>query len=211
MRIHTNTLSYEDIRAAFNDEKRARRIYHGTVIEIMGHGSRSHARAFEIKLSGSGDPGQKLGNSGQYGASDDYAATFDEWGWLLSALFAKDAELIPLHNLDVMTVGTGAYAIYDGRGEFNRKTGNTYRSDLAESIAEHGDLYPWIESRTNRLGRRGFARSDMGSGYRWPQSHQEAARAWFNDGATTMRSGLSIKYAPRTAEWARAFYAGEVR
>ncbi len=77
MRIHTS-LNHSDLY----DAARAARVGFTTLTE---HKSRSHVRAFEIKLTGSSSYRQNFG--------DDYAATWDEWGIFLAVLFERDADI----------------------------------------------------------------------------------------------------------------------
>jgi len=49
-------------------------------------GSRTHARAFEVRLTGTGG----RSNTGLYGSGDFDGATWDEWGAFFGALFDAD-------------------------------------------------------------------------------------------------------------------------
>ena len=80
MRIHTN-LSYADFRQAVR-EGAAWGVWPETFRE---HGSRKRERAFEVKLSGNSTR-RRNDNSGEF------AATWDEWGLVLAAIFAADPE-----------------------------------------------------------------------------------------------------------------------
>jgi hypothetical protein len=84
MRIHTEA-TFQDILAAIGKA-------HAYGVRLSEHGSRTHARAFDIKLEGSSKRRPNGGTSrGQ--ASDlgtDYAATWDEWGVFLAAIYAVD-------------------------------------------------------------------------------------------------------------------------
>lgn len=81
MRIHTDTLTDQDIRDA------ARRagvdLYRMTV-----HGSRKRARAYDVILEGTGRTGTRYGQN-----TDMVAATWDEWGIFLAELFRRDDRL----------------------------------------------------------------------------------------------------------------------
>lgn len=119
MRLHTNTLDMSDVHKALKTAKD-----NGTVAEhihfeaFSQHGSRSHARAFEIQLGTySKLPGDKrrYKNSGQYGASNIYAATYDEWGYFIKELFELDPELV--------------FGNYRGLEDFNRQTKYAYAKD----------------------------------------------------------------------------------
>lgn len=80
MRIHTN-LDRDQI--ATLPRKSGAPIRFQTLTE---HGSRTHARSFEVRLEGTGG----LSNTGRYGAGDYSGATWDEWGAFFGALFAAD-------------------------------------------------------------------------------------------------------------------------
>ena len=85
MMIHTNVLTRDEIAAA------ARRA--GVSFERLEQkGSRKRARKFDVILEGSGRTGGAWGNSGSYGAAQYVAATWDEWGVFLAALFTADPE-----------------------------------------------------------------------------------------------------------------------
>jgi hypothetical protein len=77
MRIHTDHLEYRD----FHNAARKAGVW---LPSITQYGSRTHARSFDVKLSG----------SSPYRTADgqDQAATWDEWGVFLAALFAHDSE-----------------------------------------------------------------------------------------------------------------------
>lgn len=55
------------------------------------HGGPGFAYALEIQLEAlTRDRGRRAGNSGSYGAGENYAATYDEWGFFLAALYRMD-------------------------------------------------------------------------------------------------------------------------
>lgn len=80
MRIHTNLdfLQMLDVRT----DSGAPIGYE----DITEHGSRTHAWAFDVRLTGSGG----RNNTGLYGAGDYDGATWDEWGAFFGALYAAD-------------------------------------------------------------------------------------------------------------------------
>jgi hypothetical protein len=61
---------------------------HGAVIvsAVDEFGSRSHAHAWDVKLSGDGSAQRHKAN----GRRDDFAASYDSWGWFLSFLYEID-------------------------------------------------------------------------------------------------------------------------
>jgi hypothetical protein len=116
MRLHTNSLEWSDLYKALNSAKGKGLVAsHIEFVTSSSHGSRTHNRAFEIQLGTdtkiSGDK-RRYKNSGQYGASNVYAATYDEWGWFIKELFTLDNEL-----------SFGHYKSFD---DFNRMTENKY-------------------------------------------------------------------------------------
>lgn len=190
MRIHSNTLTTANFYGALRIEKDAgriaRHVYFKTLTE---HGSKSHGAAFEIGLEAiHRDRGRRAGNSGSYGAMDDgsFAATYDEWGWLLSALFEIDP---------AMLCGSPRYPAYRDRDDFDEKTGLSYRpAALLESLRVDGDPFPYVSGRGSKsklgsvIGRRGAQRISEADG---------RGRIW-------------AVYKPRTIEFVEALAAGEV-
>ena len=85
------------------------------------HGSRSRARAFEIKLradTGADRFGQtrRARNTGRYGAdSYDVAATYDEWGILIAELLRVDEDAV--------------FGPYKGRDDFDTQTNYEFATD----------------------------------------------------------------------------------
>ena len=107
MRLHTDVLTEQDIRDAAKG---------GTIAfdRLTEHGSRSHKRAFEVKLTGSGTHT----NSGRYGANTwEQAATWDEWGIFLGRLYEADRNLL---------VGSAKNPIYEDRDDFHEMTNSRF-------------------------------------------------------------------------------------
>ena len=163
MRLHTDKLSITDLYNALKAEQDAGRIAKTVGFKILTqHGSRSHATAFEVQLDSydrvQGD-GRKRGNSGSFGSADDgyYAATYDEWGWLIAALYKIDSNAV---------WGTVKYPQYMDRYDFNDKTGWTYApEDLIKHLRDFGgDPFPYMNK--NQVGRRGARSDDSVYGYR---------------------------------------------
>lgn len=157
MKIHTDNLSAMHIVHALNAEKTAGRIAHSVTFKTFSkQGSRTHKNAFEVQLSSSqklpGD-GRRAGNSGSYGADTEYAATYDEWGWLIAAIYKEDPYAV---------WGTVKNPIYKNAGDFNRKTGRTYAIDAMLTILkDRNDPYPYVSgSRNGIVGRMGAGRMD---------------------------------------------------
>lgn len=99
MRIHSDTLTGQNLFDAL-----PKRVY---FTEAVLHGSRKRARAFEIKLSGSSSRRQMKGEAN--------AATWDEWGAFLGALFNIDPNMTCSYyaDADAFHARTG-YRFEDG-------------------------------------------------------------------------------------------------
>lgn len=79
MRIHSNTLTALDIY-------RATDALPGVFAQVEWKGSRSHANAFEVRLEGTSTR-LTMDRKGQ-------AATWDEWGVFIAAVFEVDPEAL---------------------------------------------------------------------------------------------------------------------
>jgi hypothetical protein len=158
MRIHSDKLREQDIYDALKSEKESGRIADSVHFRVMTvHGSKSHELGFEVQLESHGQikgDGRRRGNSGQYGPmgyDDGYAATFDEYGFFLAALFRLDPEMV---------CGTVKHPIYDGVDDYNEKTAETYTlGALVEQLDRGYDPYPWAYKV--RVGRYGAGRFDQ--------------------------------------------------
>lgn len=123
MRLHTS-LTDNEVMATLVRAKGAGHVTANIGFAGWGrHGSRSHARAFEIQL-GTWDKNslpagytdqrgrtmnvRKYANSGHARADAVYAATWREWGWFMAEVFAADP--------------SAKFGPYDGRCDFNNKT-----------------------------------------------------------------------------------------
>lgn len=98
MRIHSNTITRTQLFDAANSA--GMRLF-----SVTDHGSRKRGHAFEVKGSGS-SPYRTQGD--KY----EYAATWDEWGIFIRALFAIDQDAI---------IGT-----YDGMAKFSAFSGGYF-------------------------------------------------------------------------------------
>lgn len=110
MRIHTDKLD-TDMRAF----REARELASVGIERLTLHGSQSRARAFDFLLSGNGRTGEQYGNSGNYGATQYKAATWDEWGIFLNHLFDVDPD-------------ARVAKVYEGAEHFHWVTGDRYRT-----------------------------------------------------------------------------------
>lgn len=124
MKVHTDKLTRQDIYDAASKS--------GVEVDISDHGSRSRARAFNVRLYVIQDvrePFRRRPNSGAFGASgpsgSQYAAHFDEWGQFIALLLDVDPDAI-----------CGQYA---GRDDFNRQTRNVYVGGTKPTSCKHCD------------------------------------------------------------------------
>lgn len=95
MKLHTS-LARTDVCAALRAVKADGQMAEDVMfMQLDAEGSRTHERGFKVQL-GTYDPGSGPGksrhfkNSGQYGASRVWAATYDEWGYFIAEVFRRD-------------------------------------------------------------------------------------------------------------------------
>jgi len=160
MRIHSDIITTEHIIGALNEEKARGRIApHVSFKTRAEHGSRVRARAYEIQLEAAArDNGRRAGNSGSYGAMrpehDGFAATYDEWGWFIAALYRVDAKMI---------VGSPKNPVYRDRHDFDDRTGMSYAPVLLiQAIESTGDPYPITTGQAART-KRGYVIGRQGA------------------------------------------------
>lgn len=110
MRIHVTALTEDDLRDAL-----ARTTTGVTLVQCDRHASRSHAYAFEVALQSDGTPDQG-GTPRRWARSNGerYAASYDDWGWFLSALFLIEPDMKATY--------------YTWAGDFHAKTNDMYRN-----------------------------------------------------------------------------------
>ena len=116
MRIHTK-LSYRQMRGLLW-QSGVRGQYDNAAIDtevLEEHGSRTHERAFEVALSGSG--GKPAGYA--RGTADYQTATWDEWGAFLGALFDADPQ--------ARAGGSVARPTYRDRQHYHFLTGDRFQ------------------------------------------------------------------------------------
>jgi hypothetical protein len=116
MRIHTDTLTMNDVVAAV---KRAGLGENN--LTITPRGSKSHDHAWDVYLTGTSSR-RPNSRSGEY-SHDGYAATWDEWGMFLAELFRRDA-------------AATAPGVYDSAEHFRWATGA--RFDTLDPADQHG-------------------------------------------------------------------------
>ena len=148
-------------------------------------GGPGFAYALEIQFEAHArDRGRRAGNSGSYGAMrpeyDGYAATYDEWGFFLAALYRMDEGARVAPNF------LRGNAVYFDAADFHEKTGRTYDPAYIDYVGQYGDDYCYRSGR-NLKGRRG------------------AGRVHYDSSATRW-----AKEDPRDAAWLRDFQAGRV-
>lgn len=121
MRLHSDKLISSDIYSSLTQVKKLGLVSNHVYFYIDDErGSRKRTRAWEIQLGTDVKiKGDKRGykNSGKYGADTIYAATYDEWGWYIAALFEKDPDLI--------------FGTYKGVDDYNRQTKHKFANLLA--------------------------------------------------------------------------------
>lgn len=113
MRIHTNA-TLEQVRNAIRTMPT---VYAERLSE---HRSNTHARAFELNLSGSGRHG------GQYGIRGSQSATWDEWGVVMAAIFKAD----PTTRMG----GSQRQPIYADADDYHWQTGNRFVNGIPSDM-----------------------------------------------------------------------------
>jgi hypothetical protein len=156
MKLHSNNITEQDIRDALKTEKESGRIAPTVTFKVLDpKGSRSHVRAFEVQLH-SWDyvprDGRRRGNDGAYGAMQEYwAATYDEWGFFLAALYRVDPNMV---------CGTVKNPVYADEYDYTWKTAETYTlGGLLAQLEQGEDPYPWVYN-SPKVGRYGANRHD---------------------------------------------------
>lgn len=109
MRIHTDTLTSTDLYSAAMIAR--------VDLDLTINGSRSRERAFNVTLTGES---KRRPNSGQRGAGDDYAATWDQWGIFLAVLFYVDPSMVTPYYADANV--------------FDQRTAGRFRSRDVERV-----------------------------------------------------------------------------
>lgn len=87
MKIHSNTLTHGDVCCATKSAGMTG-VY---LTEYEEKGSKSRTRRLDVSLAGTT---HRRNNTGVMGAGDDFAASWDEWGMFINALFARDSNAI---------------------------------------------------------------------------------------------------------------------
>jgi hypothetical protein len=117
VRIHTSATSADLWQAATKA---------GVDYELTTHTSRTHARAFEVKLTGAS---RRRPNTNSRTDPDAFAATWDQWGVFLGAIFDADP--------DARMGGTAKRPAYANRPDFDYKTLGRFEDGWPDDA--HGD------------------------------------------------------------------------
>lgn len=116
MKLHSDVLKWPDVQAALVAAKDTGNVARHVYFEMLEErGSRSRKNGFDIQLGTyTKIPGDKrrYKNSGDSGASNVYAATYDEWGWFIDAIFNAD--------------GAAIFGPYNGKDDFHSQTRYAY-------------------------------------------------------------------------------------
>ena len=86
MRIHTDLITERDIHVATNAAG-MRNVF----ADVTQRGSRSRERSFDVKLTGNST---RKTNPGWANGEREQAATWDEWGMFIHALYEIDPEAV---------------------------------------------------------------------------------------------------------------------
>jgi hypothetical protein len=122
MRIHTSATSQQIMRALDG--------LTGVSAEVLTeHKSTTHARAFELALSGHGVRG------GGFSRGNFRGATWDEWGTVMARIFAVD----PLARMG----GTVQRPVYVDADDFHWKTGDRFLAKTMPFDAHARHSWGW--------------------------------------------------------------------
>ena len=134
MILHTNTVTESDIRNAAHDLGLS-------VKRLDAMGSKSHARKFDVLLSGS--------SSRNANRNDFKASTYDEWGFFLNALYAID---------ETMTVGN----VYFSSEHFDWATGLRFANGPLHADEQHKQ-HKWVYGGESASGTYRVQSCDCGA------------------------------------------------
>lgn len=116
MKLHSDTITDLHLRSAVGYAEEMLPEYGTIWIEENNQtGSRRRKHALVFRLEGDGTLSKRKVNTGRRGGGDEFAATYDQWGWTLAFLFDID----PLAS-----VSTGV--AYDGYDDYHRQTKGKY-------------------------------------------------------------------------------------
>ena len=176
---HTNPATDKELPinlayAALRECKDAGTIAKHVDFKVLASRRRSGSgSALEVQLDAAvRDRGRRAGNSGSYGAGNNYAATHDEWGFFLAALYRLAGE--------DLIVGSAKYPIYHDASDFHEKTGRTYDPAYVDYVERYGDDYLYRDGR-NLIGRRGAGRVHYDSTATRYATEDPRTAAWLRD------------------------------
>jgi hypothetical protein len=115
VKIHSDVLTYQDIWDA------AQAAGPEVFVRASQRGSRKRSHGFEVSLTGTST--RRPNNREAWRETDDYAATWDEWGMFLAYLFDKDPDAI-------------VPGVYESGDDFHFKTGERFYTLTPEQ--QHG-------------------------------------------------------------------------
>jgi hypothetical protein len=93
MRLHSDTITAATVRQVMADLSTEGKIK-GVYAETFFRGSRTRKHGFDLKLTADERPGRRRRvNPGDGNPTRDVAATWDEWGIVLNALFTIDPDM----------------------------------------------------------------------------------------------------------------------
>lgn len=140
MRIHSNVITLQDVYAARRAAGSGVYFQDNSPTE---HGSRSHARAFDVKLESDGTPDddgtsrRRRTNGGTRGAGYDlpHAASWSDWGRFLAHLF------------DIDPNARATY--YANASDFHAKTAGRFYDDAPDDVRRtiNGAADAWRATR----------------------------------------------------------------
>lgn len=91
MKLHSDTLTVTDIRAALATARRKGLVTGGIELHTLEEqASRSRANGFEVRLASTYADGIHKRRTMN---GENYAATWQEWGWFIVELFELDSNL----------------------------------------------------------------------------------------------------------------------
>ncbi len=120
MKLHTDTLGAMHVINAAH--KAGQSLGCLLSIDVAKVGSRSHAHAFEVHMTGDGTTCRNRTN-GSHGSGErpDFSAGYAGWGWLMAELY----------DLDTAAVwGTVKNPVYASEQDFHAKTASLFDTDL---------------------------------------------------------------------------------
>jgi hypothetical protein len=109
--MHFDKVKTQDILRAFESLANTRNACPDVRLDVKSeHGSRTHRISYEVELSGEGERHRR--NAANAGSTGRRAATRDDWGNVIAALYELD------HSAKI--------GPYNSRAEFHAMTNNAY-------------------------------------------------------------------------------------